>query len=258
MIDTHCHLYVDDLMADIDAVLCRAEENGIHKFYLPAIDCTTTDSMLKLEKLFPGKCFAMIGLHPCSVKEDYEKELMHIKNLLNQRSFVAIGETGLDFYWDTSFKQQQYKALEEQINLALQYKLPLVLHTRSAMQETIDVVKKYKGTGLKGIFHCFGGTVNEAKQIIDCGFLLGIGGVLTYKNSGLAEVLKNIEMKHIVLETDAPYLAPIPYRGKRNESAYMIEVAKKLAEIKGITLDEVDNITTQNSELLFGSNDIAE
>ena len=251
MIDTHCHLYVDELFDDIDAVLCRAESAGINKFYLPAIDCTTHGSMLKLEAMFPGKCFAMIGLHPCSVKADYEKELADINKMLEQRSFAAIGETGLDFYWDTTFKAQQYLALEKQIKWALEYQLPLVLHTRNAMQETIDVVKKYSGTGLNGIFHCFGGTLNEAEQIIDCGFLLGIGGVLTYKKSGLAEVLEKIDLKHIVLETDAPYLSPVPYRGKRNESSYMVEVARKLAEIKNISYGEVDEQTTLNATRLF-------
>lgn len=251
MIDTHCHLYTEELMPEIDALLCRAEKAGVSRFYLPAIDCATTAGMLELEARFPGKCFAMTGLHPCSVKADYLQELAHIEGLLQQRSFAGIGETGLDFYWDTTYKAEQYLALEKQIEWALQYKRPLILHTRNAMQETIDVVKKYKGTGLKGIFHCFGGTKAEADQVIDCGFLLGIGGVVTYKKSGLAEVLADIDMKHIVLETDAPYLAPVPYRGKRNESAYLIEVAKKIAEIKNISVEEVDEITTANAEQCF-------
>ena len=251
MIDTHCHLYTEELLPEIDAVLCRAEEAGVTKFYLPAIDCTTTDKMLELEAKFPGKCFAMAGLHPCSVNAGYLQELAHIESLLQQRAFAGIGETGLDFYWDTTYKAEQYLALEKQIEWALKYERPLILHTRNAMQETIDVVKKYKGTGLKGIFHCFGGTREEAAQIIDCGFLLGIGGVVTYKKSGLAEVLADIDMKHIVLETDAPYLAPVPYRGKRNESAYLIEVAKKIAEIKNIPVEEVDKITTENAEQCF-------
>ena len=251
MIDTHCHLYVPELMDDIDAVICRAEAAGVHTFYLPAIDCASTKQMLSLEELYPGKCFAMIGLHPCSVKQNYEEELEHISRLLSERSFAAIGEAGLDFYWDTTFKAEQYLALEKQVSMALQYDLPLVLHTRNAMQETIDVVKKYSSTGLRGIFHCFGGSLEEANQIIDCGFLLGIGGVVTYKKSGLGEVLKEVSLDHIVLETDAPYLAPVPYRGKRNESSYMLEVAKKIAEIKGISLEEVDEKTTHNATALF-------
>ena len=253
MIDTHCHLYSDELLPEIDAVLCRAGEAGITKIYLPAIDSGTTKAMLSLEEKFPGKCFAMIGLHPCSVKENYGEELEHISHWLTQRSFAAIGETGLDFYWDTTYKAEQYKALEKQIEWALHYRLPLVLHTRNAMQETIDVVKAYAGSGLRGIFHCFGGSATEAEQIIDTGFLLGIGGVLTYKKSGLAEVLAGIDLQHIVLETDAPYLAPVPYRGKKNESSYMVEVAKKLAEVKNVSLDTVDSITTTNAERLFAA-----
>jgi TatD DNase family protein len=251
MIDTHCHLYVSELLDEIDAVIFRAEEAGVSRFYLPAIDCASTDKMLLLEEKFPGKCFAMTGLHPCSVKEDYEKELDHIKEMLTRRAFAAIGETGLDFYWDTTYKAEQYIALEQQIELALEYSLPLVLHTRNAMQETIDVVQKYTSRGLKGIFHCFGGTLQEANRIIDCGFLLGIGGVVTYKKSGLPEVLKEISLEHIVLETDAPYLAPVPYRGKRNESSYIIEVAKKIAEIKAVSIGEVDTLTTRNALRLF-------
>ena len=251
MIDTHCHLYSDELMPDLDAVLCRALEAGVRKFYLPAIDQATTAAMLKAEALYPGKCFAMAGLHPCSVKGNYQEELEHIRDLLKQRSFAAIGETGLDFYWDTTYKKEQYLALEKQVDMALEYKLPLVLHTRNAMQETIDVIKNYRQTPLKGIFHCFGGTTDEALQIIDCGFLLGIGGVVTYKNSKLPEVLTGIDMEHIVLETDAPYLSPVPYRGKRNESSYISEVAKKLAAIKNITVEEVDRITTGNAEKCF-------
>lgn len=251
MIDTHCHLYAEELMPDIDAVLCRAEKAGIHKFYLPAIDSSSTENMLKLEEMYPGKCLAMIGLHPCSVNSEYRQELDHISGLLQKRRFAAIGETGLDFYWDTTYKAEQYLALEKQIEWAMEYELPLVLHTRNAMQETIDVIKKYRSTGLKGIFHCFGGTLHEAVQITECGFLLGIGGVVTYKKSTLPDVLAVTDMKHIVLETDAPYLAPVPYRGKRNESSYMVEVAKKIAAIKNIPVAEVDAITTANAERLF-------
>ena len=251
MIDTHCHLYAEELLGDLELIMERADKVGVNKFYLPAIDSSTHDAMMKLEENFAGRCFSMIGLHPCSVKENYVNELDVINQLLRQRVFAAIGETGLDFYWDTSFKKEQYLALEQQIALALEYELPLILHTRNAMQETIDIIKNYSSTSLRGIFHCFGGSADEATQIIECGFLLGIGGVVTYKKSGLAEVLKNIDMENIVLETDAPYLPPVPYRGKRNESSYIIEVAKKLAEIKNITLEEVERITTLNAEKIF-------
>ncbi|MFT3979920.1 MAG: TatD family hydrolase [Ferruginibacter sp.] len=252
MIDTHTHLYSTELAHDIDAVIGRAISAGVDRFYLPAIDSETHGPMIALEERYPGVCLSMIGLHPCSVKENYLEEIAVIKEHLAQRKFAGIGETGLDFYWDTSFKAEQYKALELQVTLALEHKLPLILHTRNAMQETIDFITNYKGTGLKGIFHCFGGTVQEAEQIIECGFLLGIGGVLTYKKAGLDLVLAETGMEHIVLETDAPYLSPVPYRGKRNESAYLVEVAKKLAEVKKISLEEVDRITTENAENLFG------
>lgn len=193
----------------------------------------------------------MIGLHPCSVKENYLYELDHIKLLLEQRQFAAIGETGLDFYWDTQFTKEQYKALENQIVMALQFNLPIVLHTRSAMQETIDVIKQYRDTKLNGIFHCFGGTLQEARQIIDLGFYLGIGGVVTYKKSGLEETLKEIDLKHIVLETDAPYLTPVPFRGKRNESSYLTYIIAKIASIKAVSNEEVARITTENARLIF-------
>jgi TatD DNase family protein len=252
MIDTHCHLYSEDLAPDIESVMERAALAGVTKFYLPAIDKSTAESMFNLESKYADRCFAMIGLHPCSVSAAYEGELDFIKMLLKTRQFAGIGETGLDFYWDTSFKKEQYIALNQQIGWALEYNLPLILHTRNAMQETIDVIKQYNGTGLNGIFHCFGGTIAEAQQIIDCCFLLGIGGVVTYKKSGLAEVLKDIDLVHIVLETDAPYLSPVPYRGKRNESSYIIEVAKKISEIKNVTVEEVKKLTTVNAERLFG------
>ena len=252
MIDTHCHLYSSEFENDINLVMDRAIFAGITKFYMPAIDSSFTESMNILEVKYPNHCFAMAGLHPCSVKEDYEEELDKIKVLLHNRKFCGIGETGLDFYWDKTFVQQQYAALEQQIELALQYELPLILHTRNATQETIDVIKKYAGTTLTGIFHCFGGTLQEAKQIINLNFSLGIGGVITYKNAGLAEVLKDVNMQHIVLETDAPYLSPVPKRGKRNESSYLTYIAEKLALVKEISIDEVKNITTSNAEKIFG------
>lgn len=252
MVDTHCHLYVKEFDTDIEAVIRRATEAGVDKFYLPAIDSETHPSMLALESAYPGKCYAMIGLHPCSVKEDFRKEIDIIEALLKQRPFVAIGETGLDFYWDKTFVQQQYEALNIQLNLALQYNIPIILHTRDAMQETIDVVKKYSSRGIKGIFHCFGGTIEEANQIIEAGFYLGIGGVVTYKKSGLAEVLAQVSLKHLVLETDAPYLTPVPFRGKRNESSYLQYIANKIAEIKNVPVAEVAEVTSRNAALIFG------
>lgn len=253
IIDTHCHLYVKAFTNDIDAVVERAVAEGVEKFYLPAIDSTETESMLALEARFPDKCIAMMGLHPCSVKEDYKAELAHVEEWLAKRRFVAVGEIGLDFYWDKTFTAQQYEAFRQQIEWALQYDVPIVIHTRNAMQETINVVKEYKQRGLRGIFHCFSGSYESAVQIIDAGFYLGIGGVLTYKNAGLPEVLAKIGLEHMVLETDAPYLTPVPFRGKRNESSYLKYVIEKLAETKGEPLDTVAAITTANAQKIFGS-----
>jgi TatD DNase family protein len=253
MIDTHCHLYTEEFDKDIEDVIEKAGAIGIKKFYLPAIDMSCTARINLLEKKFPDKCFAMAGLHPCSVKENYEEEIAHIKEQLTQRKFCGIGETGLDFYWDKTFIKQQYEALEIQIELALQYNIPLILHTRNALQETIELIKKYKQTELRGIFHCFGGSIEQAKEIIKTGFYMGIGGILTYKNAGLAEVLKHIDIKHLVLETDAPYLTPMPFRGKRNESSYLKYIVEKIAEVKNLSIQEVESITTENAEKIFAA-----
>ena len=252
IVDTHCHLYVEEFKNDITEVIKRAEQEGVNKFYLPAIDSTEIENIILLEKKFPGKCIAMMGLHPCSVKENYVEELAVVKDWLAKRKFAAVGEIGLDFYWDKTFVLQQYEAFRMQIALSVLYNLPIVIHTRNAMQETIDVVKEYTSVGLKGIFHCFGGTLENANEIINAGFYLGIGGVLTYKKSGLAEVLDKIDLKHIVLETDSPYLTPVPFRGKRNESGYLKYVVEKLAEIKKVSIEEVAAITTANAEKIFG------
>jgi TatD DNase family protein len=252
MIDSHCHLYLEEFDADIEKVIENANNNGITKFYLPAIDMSYTQRMQALENKFPEKCFAMAGLHPCSVKENYDDEINHIHTQLSQRKYCAIGEAGLDFHWDKTFVKQQYECLEIQIELALQYNIPLILHTRNATEETIEVIKKYKNTSLSGIFHCYSGSYEQTKKIIDLGFYLGIGGVLTYKNAGLGATLAQFDLNNIVLETDAPYLSPVPYRGKRNESAYIKTIAEKLAEIKNTTLEEVDLITTRNTEKIFG------
>jgi TatD DNase family protein len=249
--DTHTHLYLKEYTDDIDAVMDRADAEGVTKFILPAIASTEVESMFALEQKFPGKCFAMAGLHPCSVKENYKEELDKVDKLLLERKFAAIGESGLDFYWDKTFMNEQYQSLNIQANLALQYKLPLILHTRNAMQETIDVIKSYNGKGLKGIFHCFSGTRQNANDIIELGFSLGIGGVVTFKNSGLADIVKDIDLAHIVLETDSPYLTPVPFRGKRNESSYLKYVVNKIAEIKNMTPEEVADITTANAEMIF-------
>ena len=251
LIDTHTHLYVKEFESDIDEVIRRANAEGVKKFYLPAIDSSETDAQLALESKYPDQIFAMAGLHPCSVKENFKDELEKIEEQLSQRAFAAIGETGLDFYWDATFSKEQYESLQMHIHWAIEYKRPLVIHTRNAMQETIDLVKKYSGKGLYGVFHCFSGTKENAIEIINAGFLLGIGGVLTFKNSGLAEAIKEVDLEKIVLETDSPYLAPVPFRGKRNESSYIKYVAEKLAEIKNIPIEEVAQQTNKNAEFLF-------
>jgi TatD DNase family protein len=251
LIDTHTHLYVQEFKEDIDAVIQRANAEGVEKFYLPAIDSSETAALIELENKYPDKIFAMAGLHPCSVKANYKDELEKVEEQLAEREFAGIGETGLDFYWDTTYSRQQYESLHIHAQWAIEYNRPLVLHTRNAMQETIDVMKEYNGKGLYGVFHCFSGTLENAKDIIDLGFRLGIGGVLTFKNSGLAEIIKNISLEYLVLETDAPYLAPVPFRGKRNESSYLKYVAEKLAELKNISVEEAAQQTSKNAEFLF-------
>ncbi len=251
IIDTHAHLYSEEFQVDIDLVMDRAQKAGVSKMYLPAIDSSETESMMALEQKYPGVCIAMMGLHPCYVKENVALELEHVRSWLEKRDFVAIGEIGLDFYWDKTFTHQQYEAFDIQMQWALELNRPIVIHTRNAMQETINRVKPFAQKGLKGIFHCFSGSTESANQIIDLGFLLGIGGVITYKNAGLPEVLQNVSLEHMVLETDAPYLTPVPFRGKRNESSYLSFIITKLAEVKGISEEEVARITTLNAEMIF-------
>lgn len=251
MIDSHTHIYGKQFDHDRADMMQRAFDAGVQKFYLPAIDSEVIDRMFELEHAYPGKCFAMMGLHPTSVNENYKKELDIVEDWLGVRKFPAVGEIGLDFYWDKTFTNEQYDAFHSQIKLALQYQLPIVIHTRSAMRETIDVVKQYTSQGLHGIFHCFSGNYEEAMEIIDLGFYLGIGGVVTYKNGGLAEVVERIPLKHIVLETDAPYLTPVPFRGKRNESSYLKYVAEKIAELHNVPVATVAAITSVNASNVF-------
>ncbi|MBK7432458.1 MAG: TatD family hydrolase [Chitinophagaceae bacterium] len=253
LIDTHSHIYLEEFKADIDSVIERARKAGVEKIFLPAIDSRETDHLLDLEKKFPGVCVAMTGLHPCSVKAGYRTELDLVNRALGERVYAAVGEIGLDFHWDKTYITEQYEAFEIQIGWALEHDLPIVIHSRDAMQECIDVVRRSSSKGVKGIFHCFGGSYEQARQIIDLGMYLGIGGVVTYKNSGLAEVLDRIDLQHLVLETDAPYLTPVPYRGKRNECAYLAIIAEKLAQIKKTSLDEVAAITSANAEKIFGN-----
>jgi len=252
IIDTHSHIYLSEFDSDRARILQNAHNEGVKQIIMPAIDSSTHESMMKIETENPGTCFAMMGLHPCSVKENFREELKIAKGYFEKRAFKAVGEIGLDFYWDKTFTNQQYDAFHEQIEWALQYNLPIVIHSRNAIDECIAVVKGHQKGKLKGVFHCFSGSKEQAQQIIDLGFYLGIGGVVTFKNSGLDEVVKTVDLKNILLETDAPYLAPVPFRGKRNEPAYLKYVVQKIEQLKNITVIEIAAITTHNAEKLFG------
>ena len=253
LIDTHTHLYSEEFKEDIDAVIERAQQLGVSKFYLPGIDSNSITDMLTLEEKYPGVCIPMMGLHPCYVKENYRQELAIVEEWLEKRSFPAVGEIGLDFYWDKTFVKEQHEAFDTQMQWALNKNLPIVIHTRNAMQETIEAVKPFAAKGLRGIFHCFSGSHESAQQIVKLGFYLGIGGVITYKNAGLPAALEQISLEYLVLETDAPYLTPVPYRGKRNESGYLRYVAEKLADVKKVSLEELAAITSANAQKIFGS-----
>lgn len=252
MIDTHCHLYLEEFSNDLEACLKRAEEAGVSRICLPVLDKNHFFSMEELEHQYPDRCFAMIGLHPCYVRQNYREELDFIQEQLSRRKFVAIGEIGLDYYWDRQYDDLQMICFREQIALAKKYGLPIVIHSRSSMEATLQVLREEKGEELRGIFHCFSGGYDEAMEVIACGMLLGIGGVVTYKNAGLAEVVARIPLEHLVLETDAPYLTPVPFRGKRNESSYLKYIVEKIADVKGVTVEEVALITTANAVRLFG------
>ena len=250
-IDTHTHIYLKEFSEDIDTVMVAADKEGIKKIFLPAIDSSHIQEMLSLEKKYQGKCFMMMGLHPCSVKENVADELKIVEQYLKQRKFAAVGEIGLDFYWDKTFAKQQFEAFEQQMQWALDYGLSINIHTRNATQETIELVKPFAQKGLKGIFHCFGGSYETAKQIIDMNFLLGIGGVVTYLKAGLQDVLPKVGLDYLVLETDAPYLTPVPYRGKRNEPWYIKIIGHKIADILRCSIEDVAAITTSNAQKVY-------
>lgn len=251
MIDTHSHLYLPEFEDDLQTVIYRCNAVGIEKVYLPAIDSSTHDAMMSLAAAQPGYCIPMMGLHPCYVTADYQQEMSLVESWLAKQPFAAIGEIGLDFYHSTEYKQEQIDVFVRQMNLAMQYELPIVIHSRSSMDECIKLIAEHGKGRIKGIFHCFGGDERQARKIIDLGFMLGIGGVVTYKNAGLAKVLESLPLDTLVLETDSPYLTPVPFRGKRNESSYLTYVAAKIAEIKGVTVEEVAAATTNNSKKIF-------
>lgn len=251
IVDTHCHLYVEEFKSDINEVIQAAAAAGVHRFYLPAIDSSEHEELLALEQRFPGACFAMMGLHPCYVNENYKVELTKVETWWQQRKFAAVGEIGLDFYWSREFDAQQYEAFRWQLDLARQQQVPVSIHSRNATLECIKEVKAMQDGRLSGVFHCFGESYELAKEVVKLGFYLGIGGVLTYKNAGLPGVLEQIPLEHIVLETDAPYLSPVPYRGKRNQPAYLIPVLEKLATIYKSTPEEIAAVTTANADRVF-------
>jgi len=252
-IDTHTHLYAEEFNADRSSLIKKAIDNGIKKFYLPNIDSASIDGMLALEKEFPENVFSMMGLHPCHVNASVEHELNTVEEWLKKRKFVAIGEIGIDLYWDKTFFKEQQLAFKTQIQWALDHNYPIIIHCREAFDEIYEILCSFEKLP-KAIFHCFSGNIEQANKIIELGnFKLGVGGVLTFKNSGLDKVIDQVDIEHLVLETDAPYLAPMPFRGKRNEPSYILEVAKKLAEIKNISINEVEEITSKNAQFIFGA-----
>ena len=251
MIDTHTHLYLDHFKDDIDDVIQRAISVGVEKFYLPSISSKYNESMHDLESKFPNRVFCMIGLHPCYVDKNFELEIKFVKDQIKSNSYKAIGEIGIDLFHEKKYFKQQIIAFEEQIKLAIEYDLPIIIHSRESFDEIFEVLKKYKSDKLRGIFHCFTGNQDQAKKIIDLNFFLGIGGVVTFKNGKISEFLSSIPIDRIVLETDSPYLAPAPHRGKRNESSYLSIIASKLSEIYNLDVSEISRITEQNSNEIF-------
>ena len=251
IIDTHTHLYLKQFKDDIDLVINRSRKIGINKFIFPAIDSSHFESMHNLKNKYPDEIYLMSGLHPTDVKENYKDELDFVVNTLKTNNYVAIGEIGIDLYWDKTFLKQQKEAFEFQIRLAVKHDLPIVIHCRDAFDQIFQILDNENCDDLRGVFHCFTGTLEQAQRAIDLGFVLGIGGVVTFKNGGIDKFLHKIDLKNIVLETDSPYLAPVPFRGKRNESSYIIYVLEKLSEIYGISKEKIAEITSKNAEKVF-------
>ncbi|MDQ3292263.1 MAG: TatD family hydrolase [Bacteroidota bacterium] len=251
LIDSHAHIYATEFKNDRAEVIRKAQEAGVIQILMPNVDHTSTDSLLQTETDYPGFCLPMMGLHPCSVKKDFQKELYQVEDWLGKRSFTAIGETGIDLYWDKTFLSQQKEALLVQLEWAKKYKLPIVLHTRDSFEETYELVAAAQDGNLTGVFHCFSGTPEQAQRVIDLKFYMGIGGVSTFKNGGLDALLPQVPLEHLLLETDCPYLAPVPYRGKRNEPAYLPLIAQRIADIKQVAVEEVASATTRNTRNLF-------
>jgi TatD DNase family protein len=252
-IDTHAHLYADEFSNDLQEVIIRAKESGVNRVILPAIDSESHHKLIALAESDKDFFVPLMGLHPTSVNANYKKELSIIENYISQRSdFHGIGEIGIDLYWDKTFYKEQIDAFRFQLELAKQNQMPVVIHTRDSFAEVYEVMKPLTDSRLTGVFHCFGGDLEQAKKITDMGFSLGLGGVLTFKNSGLADVIQYVDLNHIVLETDSPYLAPVPNRGKRNESSFVLAIAQKLADTHQVTIEEIARVTTENAKKLFG------
>lgn len=254
LIDTHSHLYLPEFDSDRYQVINRAIQQGVEKICLPNIDTGSVKPLLALVKKYPEHCFPMMGLHPSSVKKNYNDKLEKIQEYLTKSNFIAIGEIGIDLYWDNTYRKEQMTAFREQVSLALKYQLPVVIHVRESFEEVFQILNEFKPNYPKGIFHSFTGGKIHARRAIEMGFKLGIGGIVTFKNSGLDIVVKDIDTKHIVLETDSPYLAPVPKRGKRNESSYLVYTARKIAELHKVTVEEIADITTHNAKKLFNLN----
>ncbi len=251
LIDTHTHLFLPEFAHDLDQVMERTVKNGIKTCLCPNIDSSTTPALLALTDKYPGVCYPMMGLHPNSVTENYPRELEMVRSWLSRRKFHAIGETGIDLYRSRSKEKEQTEAFREQAILSAQTGLPLVIHVRNSFREVMAVLRELKGLQIRGVFHSFTGTPGEARQIIEMGFMIGINGIVTFRNSGLDRVVEKTDPQHILLETDAPYLAPHPHRGKRNESGYLIHTAEKVAAIYGLSLEEIARITTVNAKKIF-------
>lgn len=249
--DTHAHIYLDEFRPDREDMLARAADADVEKIFMPNIDHTSIDAMLEVESKNQGRCFAMMGLHPCSVKKDFEQELYRVEQWLGKRRFSAMGEMGTDLYWDKTFWAQQKEAFVVQVDLAKKYTVPLVIHCRESTDETLSLLTPLVTKGLTGIFHCFSGNASQVKKIVEIGFYIGIGGVATFKNGGLDKVLPGVPLDKVVLETDSPYLAPVPHRGKRNEPSYIPTIASKVAAVMGVTLHELQQTTTANALKIF-------
>lgn len=255
LIDTHTHIYLSEFDSDRDKSVERALKNGVRKLLMPNIDAGSVNAMMSSAERYKGVCLPMAGLHPTSVKQDYEEHLNEIEKLLGSGSFCAVGETGIDLYWDKTFIREQIIAFRRQLSWAVEKNLPVIIHSRNAFPEIFEVLKEFKGSGLKGVFHAFSGNIETAHKVIESGFKLGIGGVVTFKNSGLDRVVKEAGIENIILETDSPYLAPVPYRGKRNESSYLCIINAAVASLVGMKKEETAEITTYNAVKLFNINE---